>query len=291
MNTIKRLLSLLAVLTFMAGSAFAQTSLTTTTFSAAVADSTVTSVTVASATGITASGTGATLVFLYADGELMAVRTVNGTVIGVQRGANGTRAVPHVANALVYVVPPAAATTVDYAGTCVAASQVYLPIINIRNGVLWNCSPVNGADTAAQTTATAAIAQWQGFAYTPVAERSARVSITTQAYTILPTDYIVALTTSSLGGVAIRSFTLPSHVGLAGKMLIIKDESGAITSTTNIVLVGTIDGTHSSSINVIQMKTAFMSVGLYAGSGGWFTLWCNGGGNLQAGGGASAGCR
>lgn len=286
--------AILIALLVTAGPLFAQTSLTTTTLSTAVTDLNALTVVVASATGITAPGTGTNLVYLYVDQELMTVRTVSGTNIGVARGAGGTRAQLHAANSLIYVAPPQAITTVDLNGSCTAANQTYLPVINVRTYTFWNCASTAAPLTAAQGgTAVAAIGQWQGWSSAPTSERATRTAVSTQAYTILATDYIVALTTTSLGAgaTAFRSFTLPSHVGLAGKILIIKDEAGALTSTTGIVLVGTIDGTNSSVATVIQLKTAWQSVGLYAGSGGWFTLWCSGGASGILSWGQSSGCR
>jgi hypothetical protein len=100
-------------------------------------------------------------------------------------------------------------------------------------------------------------------------------------YLVQPTDYIVALSTTLQGcgctataSPTNKSIVLPSHLGLAGKRLIIADESGGISATTSIILVGTVNGTHSSSINVVALKTPYSSVTLHAGSGGWFLDVC-----------------
>lgn len=294
MKLIKLLSASLLLLFLTAAGLQAQTSLTTTTLSTAMTDTSGTLVVVASATGMTAAGTGANLVYLYIDQEVMIVRAVSGTNISVSRGALGSRSMTHQVNSLIYVAPPAAITSVDLNGSCTATNQVYLPIINYRTYTLWNCAPSGAALTAAQGGTSpgtvAAVGQWQGWGSTPTSERGTRTAVATQAYTILPTDYIVALTTASQS-VSMRSYTLPSHVGLAGKLLIIKDEAGVLSSTTGIVLVGTIDGTNSASGTVIQMKTAFQSVGLYAGSGGWFTLWCSGAGSGILSWGQTSSCR
>jgi len=85
--------------------------ITATTLSAAAGKGDVI-VNVASATGITApnftSGVGIT--YLQVDAELMLVTAVNGTVISVQRGYNGTLAGAHVSGAQVQIGAPA-----DYA--------------------------------------------------------------------------------------------------------------------------------------------------------------------------------
>lgn len=269
MKLFKSLSITLLALLLTAGSAFAQTALTTTTFSAAVADTSSTGVSITSTTGITAPGTGANLTYLWADWELMQVRTVNTTTstLSVIRGASGTRASPHNTNTLVYVIPALAAqtnlTTVDQSGTCTASTYQYLPIINIRNGNIWNCLITTSGNI------------WQGGSLVPVRELNPRAVTAAAAYTMLPTDTIVSLSTILGTGAAAKSVVLPSHVGLAGKIIYIVDESGGISGTTSIILVGTINGTNSSVATVVQLKTAFQAVSLMAGSGGWFLLSCN----------------
>jgi hypothetical protein len=86
--------------------------ITATTLSSAVAagpSGTDYTINVTSATGITApnftSGVGIT--WLFIDQELMLVMAVNGTVITVMRGQNGTPAQPHVVNSQVQIGTPA----------------------------------------------------------------------------------------------------------------------------------------------------------------------------------------
>lgn len=268
MTLMKNILATLALVLLAAVSANAQTALTTTTLSSAVTDTTGQQWFLTSLTGVTAPGTGAALTFLYVDGEAVSVRAINtnATSATVSRGALGTRAATHSTNAIVYVIPAVAAQTnlqtVDYSGTCTATNYQYLPIINVRNGNIWYC----------QTTTSGSI--WQAANFTPIRENNPRVPVAGVAYTVLPTDTIVALSTIS-NAVATKTFTLPSHVGLQGKLIVVMDESGGLSATTSVILAGTINGTNSSVATVVQMKTAFQSVGLYAGSGGWFLLWCN----------------
>lgn len=244
-------------------SAAAQTSLNQTTLSTAVTDLTTRVIVVASASGATANTTAA-----YIDGEFLPITAVSSTSLTVVRGGGATRPRTHAASALVYIGPLVAFTTVDPGGSCTSTAQQYLPLINISDGVAWNC--VSSA--------------WQGFVIAPPQSYASPRTIVTgttaaaSAYTILPTDYIVVLqssgTASGSTATAVKSFTLPSHLGLAGKQLVIKDESGGLTATTNIVLVGTIDGVNSGTATVIQLKTAFGGWFGYAGSGGWFTISC-----------------
>lgn len=278
MKTLNRILTALSITLGLALPAYAQVNLTRTTLTTALTDQTTTTVVVASSTGATANSTS-----LYIDNELMNITGVpNSTTVTVRRAAGGTFPSQHLANSLVYLANNQAFTTVDQAGRCVSTTQPFNPVINIRNGNIWNC--------AATLTGTQ---QWMAYEITPQSSAYPRTSVAGVAYTILPTDYIVALSTTLTGtggvGVAGKSFTLPSHIGLAGKRIIIKDESGGLTATTYIILVGTIDGTNSGTTTVIQLKTAYQAIELYAGSGGWFTLWCNAG-SLGPPAGA-AGCR
>lgn len=85
--------------------------ITATTLSTAVAAGpagTDYNINVASATGITAPNftSGAGITWLIVDAEFMVVTAVNGTVISVLRGQNGTTALPHVTGSLVQIGLP-----------------------------------------------------------------------------------------------------------------------------------------------------------------------------------------
>src|SRR5581483_4315954 len=138
-------------------------------------------------------------------------------------------ATTHASGALVYIGNPRVFSSVDQYGSCTASNLPYLPVVNIRSGNVWNC--INSL--------------WQAWNPLPIMETKPRVSIAGTAYTILPTDYLVVLSTTIGSQTGAKSFTLPSHTGLAGKHILVKDESGGITATSHIVLVGTIDGTNS----------------------------------------------
>lgn len=107
-------------------SAFAQTALTTTTLGAAITDPAAINVIVASATGITAPGTGANLVFLLVDREIMPVRSVTGTTIGVNRTG---RATTHINGAPVTIVPPLAIVANIPTGQCTRTNLLYVPMV------------------------------------------------------------------------------------------------------------------------------------------------------------------
>lgn len=247
----------------------AQTSLTTTTLSNAISDTTGQLVVVASTTGITAPGTGSNLTLIWVDNELMRVTSVNTTTgaLTVTRGQQGTFATTHASGATVYLGPPRVFINTDRWGSCTSTNEPYLPLLNVRNGYVWNC--INS--------------QWAAQNFSPTGDRLPRVSIAGTAYTILPTDYVVALWTTIGSTVGAKTFTLPTVTPtLLGKVIYVKDESGGISATSHIVVAGIIDGTNTvTGATVIDLKTPFGFWMGYAGSGGWFTLACgNGGGAI-----------
>jgi len=107
-------------------------SITRTTLSAAISTPGERVIQVKSATGFVA-GYG-----LYIDREYMKITSVTGTLIGVRRGAQGTRATPHLLGATVQVAPPNYFTTFDRAGVGTAANELVQPYINIVNGNAWS---------------------------------------------------------------------------------------------------------------------------------------------------------
>jgi len=143
----KKLTLSLAVVLAFAFSAFGQTALTQTRLSAAVTTSSTRTVVVASATGITAPTTAQTYIFV--DGELMFVNAVSGTTLTVQRGASGTAAVPHIANARVLAGPGQAFIGYDPSGACTNGQGLFLysPIVSYKDGLQWLCSTVTGEIT------------------------------------------------------------------------------------------------------------------------------------------------
>lgn len=148
--------ALVAALALLASSASAQTALTTTTTAAAVANGDL-NVTVTSATGITAPGTGATFVYLLIDREILTVRTVSGTTIGVTRGTNGTRATAHINGAAITVVPPLALINYVPSGQCQRTNLLYVPVVvggsvaQGFNGSTFDCLGLTVAGTFVQT--------------------------------------------------------------------------------------------------------------------------------------------
>lgn len=116
--------------------AAAQTALTTTTISTAVADPAQRTVVVASATGISA-GTG---LFVAVTGELMTVTSISGTTATVNRGDEGTRAFPIAASAVVIITPAAASVNRTFEGSCTGANlPQYFQYVNPTRGTYFVC--------------------------------------------------------------------------------------------------------------------------------------------------------
>jgi hypothetical protein len=129
-----RILRLVALLLTLAlpASLSAQTALNETTAAAAMTAS-QTTIQVASATGAVAGGG------IYLDREYMTIASsyTSGTTIPVIRAG---RASTHAAGVPVYIAPAAAFVNRDYDGSCVAASEGYLPRVNVTNGNIWDCN-------------------------------------------------------------------------------------------------------------------------------------------------------
>jgi hypothetical protein len=133
----KKLLCLIAVLLCLSGSAWAQTTTTSTTLSAVVSSTSTQNIRVTSATGFVAGST-----YAFVDSEAMDVLAVNGTSITVMRGTNGTVARLHNSGTAVYVGPSSAFVSypTDPAGRCVSGNYAYLPLINVRTGSVISCT-------------------------------------------------------------------------------------------------------------------------------------------------------
>ncbi len=131
----------LALFLLIAAIGFGQTAMTTTTLSTAITSPTTVNVMLASATNVSAGG------FIYMNGEVMRVAGSysSGTTIPVIRGASGTNALTHpTVGTVVYIVAPgnqarAGFITYDLHGSCTAANQTILPVINVLDGKVFDC--------------------------------------------------------------------------------------------------------------------------------------------------------
>jgi len=233
MKTLIARFAAVALVLAFAATVSAQTALTTTTTSAIVADGGTTSVQVASATGITAPGTGATFVYLLVDRELMGVRTVNGTTIGVSRGQNGTRATPHINGAAVTVAPAIAIVNYVPSGQCTRTTLTYVPVIvggtnsQPHNGDTYDCLGVTTAGQYAQTNSNGTPVLGSTMASTA----GVLGAFTGTIFTVSGTNAITGFTnpaglqpgfTVSITPSAIFTWTAAGNISLAGSAVVNK---------------------------------------------------------------------
>ncbi len=219
-NISKQCLTFLAVFLVIASLGMAQTTVTSTTLSAAIASPTATRITVASATGITGFSNGQATTFLFVDREFMAVYSVSGTTLVVQRGqSTGSAAATHANSAKVWVGPYNAFAQGDPSGgSCTAANFAYLPIISVPTGNIWTCA------NSLLTT------------FTTFAARSTEGATLTAAATIAPTNPMHHIT----GVTTVTTVTVPAALAATGGCItLIPDVAGFLTSTGGNLLKGT----------------------------------------------------
>lgn len=223
MKTLKHVVSIVALALLACVTSYAQqNTLTQTTLTAAVNDSANT-VRVTAATNITAAAGGTSNTLLFIDNEAMSVTSVNGLVIGVTRGANGTRANAHSNAAVVLAGRPQWFGQVDQSGACTPANVVASPFVNTTNGNQWLCS----------TVLNKWVPGWgnPGNSGSPIGVTTA---VASAAGTITPSGPLFHIT----GTAAITGFVIP--VGFnGGEFCVIPD--GAFTTTTagNIAIAST----------------------------------------------------
>lgn len=138
---------LILAIALLAGSAFAQTALTSTTITNAMTNTTSQNVAVGSTSGIT-SGTSRLYILDKGGqgrGELTGIVTVvSSGVLNIPRGSQ-FRA-PHVAGSVAVIINSAQALqSYDPVGSCTAANTLFTPWINQNNGYQWYCSTKTGA--------------------------------------------------------------------------------------------------------------------------------------------------
>ena len=234
----------------------AQATLNQTTLSAGVTEN-------ATLVQVTSASTMAANDILYVDREAMIIRAVSGTNITVTRGTQGTRAVAHPVNAVAYSGVPARFYNSDPPfGRCTPSNQLVLPYINVVTGGIFSCRNVGTINTATSSTPPGL---WGGTAlYTYNDSRMPRRIVQNANYTVAPDDVVVAVTSISTTGQI--TITLPAATGLAGKILIIQDESGQLAANTaSVWLAGTVNLQVLTSNTGSFINTAFGVVRLRAG--------------------------
>ena len=207
MRKLQQFLVLVVSLLVMASTSWAQATLTSTTLSAAVTSASATTINVTVATDFVAGN------LAYVDAEAMRVRSASGTTISVIRGSAGTRAVTHATAAVIYAGPPNYFSSYNRAGSCTSGNELVLPVINVSNGNIYQCTsslwviiggPVNaGLTLTGPTLATPVITSSTGRA------QYCTVAIGSVAYGSLGTSTTPVATTTYLAEVYLpRSLTL-----------------------------------------------------------------------------------
>lgn len=144
------------------------------------------------------------------------------------------------------------ATAIGYQATVASNNALVLGAISGTNGA--------SSDTFVGIRTTTPITNFHingGMAYN-------RTAVADAAYSILTTDYIVALTSIT----AARIFTLPTAVGVTGQAYVIKDESGSVSGTNTLTIATTssqtIDGATTAVITV-----PYTSLTVYSNGSNW----------------------
>lgn len=231
MNTYRRIARAgLLVLALLALSTptWAQTVLNSTTLAAAVTDSSGRQISLTSATGVTAPGSGSTQIRLLIDRELMTVTGITGTVAFVQRGADGTRATPHINGVPVWIAPPQAIYSYLPSGQCTRSTLQWVPYIvgagpglGQEVGTIYDCMGVTTSGQWVQVNGNGA-----SVLGSTVASPAGVMTATGNVFKVSGTN-------------AITGITLPA--GAAAGFTLQIEPTGVFTWTTatNIILAGT----------------------------------------------------
>lgn len=238
----------------------AQTILTQTTLSSAVADSSTRFFVVASATGISAPSTSdiTKQTFLYVDRELVDVEAVSGTTITVRRGSGGSAAAPHAKSALVFVIPAYLSTSFGIVpqGSCTRANELLLPRIHAQDGVISDCLGGQWIQGDAGQTQRAVNNQLRfpdpgGTAYTALETAGTAAAANTEIYcTELDLPYSLNLT-----GLAVLNGTT---VGTNKHFAILYDSGGNVLANSAVAGVTT---ANASTYQHLDFVTKYYAVG------------------------------
>ena len=254
------LLVLVVALALSVSPVQAQTILTNTTLSAAVALSD-TNISLTSATGVSAPVTSdpTKRTWLYVDRELMSVTAVSGTYVSVIRGYGSTAAAAHASSAFVFVVPaylmPGTALP---QGSCTRASQTVLPLIQFTTGLISDC---NGGQLvtgdARQTTrlsgGTLNLPDMGGTAYSALESNGTAFGATTSMYcTELKLPYSKVLT-----GLKVLMGTTAG--GTEKKLVVLYDAGGKVLA--NSAVAGQTMGSTASVFVAVPFLASFYAAG------------------------------
>lgn len=153
-------------------------------------------------------------------------------------------------------------TSLPIGGHALSAAFTPTDLVNYTGSVSNNRNYTIYAPGATDAGSTASSATFVAFT-TGQPHTAIYRAIADDDYTVSPTDTIIALTSLT----ASRTITLPHPGTCTGRIIVIKDESGACQSSTAIAISGSIDGNDSYVLN-----TAFAVVRLYAGDSNWHQI-------------------
>ena len=254
-NIIKSFLATVAllatVLSFTSPVLHAQATTTQTALSAAITSANASTFIVNSTTGFTANSTNAVI-----DAEQMAVIAVNTTTntITVVRGISGTRATTHASGAIVYVGPPNYFTSYPRTGSCTAANELNIPIINASMREYYTC--VSGDWRRADLTADGGyLTQSVTSGGVPTSyscgatSGNANCANTQTGHTA---HYITGVATLSAGSAIISSIS-PTFTSTSTGACVGVDTSGGSGVVAEVIISGvssiTVNGTGSGTVS------------------------------------------
>lgn len=226
-----RTVAAFALLIVFASFGYGQTTLTTTTLSAAIdykaktfnvaAATNITGPALAESSGGVGKSTANNLTVLYVDREVMDVVSVSSTTVTVRRGTRGTKPTGHASSAKVWVGPAGQFVSDAPYGTCTRTLLQYVPMINVTNGLAYDCSGSPG--------------KWGNFVDQPQigADLASQGGEMTGAYAIIAKIHHVT------GTAAITGFAIPAGLRSGDTFVTIPDGNFTWTAAGNIVSTGT----------------------------------------------------
>lgn len=253
-------LALAVVLVLALSSGVQAQTITGRTSLTAALSATGTTITVVSTAGMTAP-TATQFQYVYIDGELMRVTSItDATHAVVTRGGQNipTVVTPHLSGATVWTGPSQVfqQNGVTLSGQCTRSQQLYLPIIDPREGRFYDC-------ILSTTGTTANWVSYGGSPGTSLARPYKKLAVTATTYTLLPVDHTVGYNSNVNG-----TITIPALTGMIGKEFFLQIEVTGTHSLTIATSSGQlINGATSIAIGG---STSFSGVRVYSDGQNWF---------------------
>jgi hypothetical protein len=227
---------------------------------------------------------------IYVDTELMDVEAANGTLLTVRRGAGGTRAQTHLSGATVYAGQP---NVVFFSypqwGSCTAASQISLPVIDVVDQYVENCvnnqwtllitgtvnypqtlvvpSAYTNATTTFSAVFSSGIPVHAGLSYTVRCDIVWQGSASTAGpkYEFTGPSSPAKVVSSAVSAVTSSTFTQASATALSTSMA----NAGTVTTATNFhdtVTLGMVNGANSGTLMLMAAANGSGTLTIEPGS-------------------------